>query len=120
MRGRWSAISLFYSLARKEERGNDMCILESERLRLRPPRPSDIHSMTVWLSDYDVARMTSRAPHPYGESDAEAFVAEGEPHRLRERCGAGRSTGSPRWPGTLVAALACLVGDAGLSGSDGR
>ena len=36
-----------------------MCILESERLILRPPRPSDIHSMTVWLSDYDVARMTS-------------------------------------------------------------
>jgi ribosomal-protein-alanine N-acetyltransferase len=52
-----------------------MCILESERLILRPPRPSDIHSMTVWLSDYDVAKMTSRVPHPYGEDDAEAFIA---------------------------------------------
>ena len=35
-----------------------MCTLESERLILRPPRPTDIQSMTVWLSDYDVARMT--------------------------------------------------------------
>lgn len=67
-----------------------MCILESERLRLRPPRPSDIHSMTAWLSDYDVARMTSRVPHPYGESDAEDFIAMGEPNRfVIERKGDG-------------------------------
>src|SRR4051812_17528676 len=59
-----------------------MCILESERLILRPPRVSDIQSITAWLGDYDVARMTSRAPHPYGEEDAEAFVASGEPHRF--------------------------------------
>src|SRR3954469_5232812 len=59
-----------------------MCILESERLILRPPLPSDIQSITVWLGDYDVARMTSRAPHPYDEEDAEAFVAAGEPHRF--------------------------------------
>ena len=52
-----------------------MCILESERLILRPPRPTDIQSMTVWLSDFDVARMTSRVPHPYSEGDAEAFLA---------------------------------------------
>ena len=59
-----------------------MCVLESERLILRPPRPSDIQSMAVWLGDYDVARMTARVPHPYGESDAEAFVAAGAPHRF--------------------------------------
>jgi len=59
-----------------------MCILESERLILRPPRPSDIQSITAWLGEYDVARMTSRAPHPYGEEDAEGFVASGEPHRF--------------------------------------
>jgi [ribosomal protein S5]-alanine N-acetyltransferase len=52
-----------------------MCFLESERLILRPPRPSDIAAMTVWLGDYDVAKNTSRVPHPYGEDDAEAFVA---------------------------------------------
>jgi len=59
-----------------------MCILQSDRLILRPPRPCDIHSMTVWLSDYDVARMTSRVPHPYNEGDAEAFVASAEKHRF--------------------------------------
>jgi len=59
-----------------------MCVLESERLILRPPRPCDIQSMTVWLSDYDVARMTSRVPHPYHEGDAEAFVAAGTSNRF--------------------------------------
>lgn len=38
--------------------------------------------MTVWLGDYDVARMTARVPHPYGEQDAEAFIAAGAPHRF--------------------------------------
>ena len=59
-----------------------MVTLESERLILRPPRPSDITAMTVWLSDYDVSKMTSRVPYPYGESDAEAFVAAGQKHRF--------------------------------------
>ena len=46
--------------------------------------------MTAWLSDYDVARMTSRVPHPYGESDAEAFIAAGEANRfVIERKGDG-------------------------------
>jgi RimJ/RimL family protein N-acetyltransferase len=52
-----------------------MFILESERLILRPPRPSDVPAMAVWLGDYDVAKNTSRVPHPYGEADAEAFLA---------------------------------------------
>jgi [ribosomal protein S5]-alanine N-acetyltransferase len=59
-----------------------MCILESERLILRPPRPSDIQNMTVWLSDFDVARMTSRVPHPYSEGDAEDFLALNVAHRF--------------------------------------
>ena len=52
-----------------------MCILESDRLILRPPRPADIPAITVWLGDYDVAKMTSRPPHPYSEADAEDFIA---------------------------------------------
>ncbi|MBV9549211.1 MAG: GNAT family N-acetyltransferase [Alphaproteobacteria bacterium] len=52
-----------------------MCILESKRLILRPPRPTDIEAMAVWLSDYDVARMMARIPHPYGEEHAEEFLA---------------------------------------------
>jgi RimJ/RimL family protein N-acetyltransferase len=59
-----------------------MCILESERLILRPPRPADISAMAVWLGDYDVAKMTSRVSHPYGEADAEAFVVAGIKHRF--------------------------------------
>ncbi|HET7086824.1 MAG TPA: GNAT family N-acetyltransferase [Rhizomicrobium sp.] len=59
-----------------------MCILESDRLILRPPRPADIQSMTVWLGDYDVARMTARVPHPYNEGDAEAFLALAAEHRF--------------------------------------
>lgn len=59
-----------------------MCILESERLILRPPRPTDIQSLTVWLGDFEVARMTSRIPHPYGEGDAEAFLATAAEHRF--------------------------------------
>jgi len=38
--------------------------------------------MTVWLSDFDVARMTSRVPHPYGEGDAETFLALADEHRF--------------------------------------
>jgi 8-oxo-dGTP diphosphatase len=59
-----------------------MCTLETERLILRPPRPGDIQAMTVWLGDFDVARMTSRVPHPYSEGDAEAFIADGAAHRF--------------------------------------
>lgn len=53
-----------------------MCILQSQRLILRPPRPTDIQSMTTWLNDYDVAKMTARVPYPYSEDDAEAFLAQ--------------------------------------------
>jgi len=52
-----------------------MCILESERLILRPHRPTDMEAMAVWLGDFDVARMLARIPHPYSEEDAEAFIA---------------------------------------------
>ncbi len=58
-----------------------MFILESERLILRPPRPSDIARMTVWLGDYNVSKNMSRVPHPYGEADAEAFVSGMGPRR---------------------------------------
>jgi 8-oxo-dGTP diphosphatase len=69
-----SAISFFYS-PRERNCGDAMCVLESERLILRPPRPSDIEAMAAWLSDHDVARMTARVPHPYSEEHAEEFLA---------------------------------------------
>jgi RimJ/RimL family protein N-acetyltransferase len=58
-----------------------MCTLESERLILRAPRPSDIAGIVVWLGDFNVARNMSRVPHPYHEEDAEMFVAGMGPHR---------------------------------------
>lgn len=58
-----------------------MCILESERLILRAPRPGDIAGMIVWLGDYSVSKNMSRVPHPYEEEDAENFVAGIGPRR---------------------------------------
>lgn len=58
-----------------------MCTLESKRLILRPPRPSDISGIVVWLGDFNVARNMSRVPHPYHEEDAEMFVAGMGPQR---------------------------------------
>ncbi len=59
-----------------------MSVLESERLILRPVRPADITAMAVWLGDYDVAKMLARVPYPYGEDDAENFVAAADPYRF--------------------------------------
>ncbi|HEY4274191.1 MAG TPA: GNAT family N-acetyltransferase [Rhizomicrobium sp.] len=53
-----------------------MTILESERLILRPPRPTDIQAMTVWLGDLSVSRNLAKVPYPYNEGDAEDFVAQ--------------------------------------------
>jgi RimJ/RimL family protein N-acetyltransferase len=52
-----------------------MTILESARLILRPPLAADVPAIAAWLGDYEVARNMSRVPHPYGEADAENFVA---------------------------------------------
>ena len=57
-----------------------MSILESERLILRPPRPTDIQAMTVWLGDFSVSRNLAKVPHPYSEDDAEAFVSRNARH----------------------------------------
>jgi len=62
-----------------------MCILETERLILRPPRPCDIASVVVWLGDFNVSRNLAKVPHPYDEEDAEAFIAgpmEGRHYRF--------------------------------------
>lgn len=46
----------------------------TERLRLRPVRPSDAALVELYASDARVARMTERIPHPYPPSLAESFV----------------------------------------------
>lgn len=59
-----------------------MCAIEfepaisTERLRLRKPRKSDATAIALFCNDIDVARMTSRIPHPYGLADAETYLAQ--------------------------------------------
>jgi RimJ/RimL family protein N-acetyltransferase len=50
-------------------------VISTERLRLRRPRKSDADAIARFCNDLDVARMTSRIPHPYGLADAEDYLA---------------------------------------------
>jgi RimJ/RimL family protein N-acetyltransferase len=49
--------------------------IETERLVLRAPEARDIETITALADDIDIARMTSRLPHPYHRADAERFIA---------------------------------------------
>lgn len=46
----------------------------TDRLRLRPLRPTDAALVELYASDIRVARMTERIPHPYPPGLAESFV----------------------------------------------
>jgi RimJ/RimL family protein N-acetyltransferase len=59
--------------------------IQTARLTLRPVRPADGAEMVPLLGDWDVARMTSRIPHPYTAEDFAAW---------RTIAIEGRSTGS--------------------------
>jgi len=50
------------------------CLLETERLLLRLPEAADISHFVPLLQDFEVAKNLSRAPHPYTEDDACAFI----------------------------------------------
>ena len=49
-------------------------VISTARLRLRAPKPEDAPRIADLANDPGVARMTTRMPHPYGLSDAEAFL----------------------------------------------
>jgi RimJ/RimL family protein N-acetyltransferase len=49
--------------------------IETARLVLRAPTASDAPRLAPLIDDFDIARMTTRIPHPYGLADAEAFLA---------------------------------------------
>ena len=57
--------------------------IATERLTLRPLRPSDAGPMTLYASDPRLARMTTSIPHPYPPGAAEAYIAA----RLEGRTG---------------------------------
>ena len=50
-------------------------ILETERLVLRSPTASDTSAIVAGMGEWEVARNLARVPHPYTQSDAEAFLA---------------------------------------------
>ena len=49
--------------------------IDTARLTLRPLRPSDAGPITLWCSQFRVASMLARVPHPYPPGAAEAFIA---------------------------------------------
>ncbi|WP_118132643.1 GNAT family N-acetyltransferase [Oceanicella sp. SM1341] len=50
-------------------------ILRTERMALRPVRPSDAGLLRLYAGDARLARMTTSIPHPYPPGAAEAFIA---------------------------------------------
>ncbi|MEJ0011075.1 MAG: GNAT family N-acetyltransferase [Bauldia sp.] len=49
--------------------------LVTARLTLRPLRDADLEAIVANCRDYDIAKMTTRIPHPYSEADGRAFLA---------------------------------------------
>lgn len=60
---------MFPDLAR-----DDVFRLETKRLWLRWPRVADASAIERYSSRWEVARMTSRIPHPYPRGEAERFI----------------------------------------------
>lgn len=56
--------------------------LLSARLKLRLLEPADAPRLVEVLNDWEVVRLTSNIPHPYGPADAEGFIAAQERRRL--------------------------------------
>jgi len=56
-------------------------IIETERLRLRAPRPGDAERITEFIGDWDVAKMLARVPYPYALEDAHTWL-NAQPARL--------------------------------------
>jgi RimJ/RimL family protein N-acetyltransferase len=50
-------------------------VLSTKRLILRAPRESDIPALVQLADNLHVAQMLARMPHPYGETEARAFIA---------------------------------------------
>lgn len=49
-------------------------VLTTARLRLRPVAPRDAPALAALIGDFAVSRWLARVPHPYGLSDARAFL----------------------------------------------
>ena len=49
-------------------------VLETARLKLRAPAREHVRRIATFAGDIDVARMTSRMPHPYSCAEANAWL----------------------------------------------
>lgn len=52
----------------------DIPVLETARLRLRPPRESDVPQIVPLAGDREIAVHTLTMPHPYSEQDARDWI----------------------------------------------
>ena len=50
--------------------------IDTERLMLRLPEMADAENISRYCGEFDVARMTSRIPHPYPVLAAELWVLQ--------------------------------------------
>jgi len=50
-------------------------VLSTERLVLRPPTEADAPALAMLADNRKVAEMLARMPNPYGETEAQAFIA---------------------------------------------
>ena len=55
--------------------------LETEHLVLRPYRPEDAEAVQRYVGLWEIARMTSRVPHPYPEGAAAEWIASHQGQR---------------------------------------
>jgi ribosomal-protein-alanine N-acetyltransferase len=60
-------------------------ILKTERLILRPFRQDDAGPVRELASNWNVARMLARVPHPYSVEDAESWIASQRQTKLEGR-----------------------------------
>jgi RimJ/RimL family protein N-acetyltransferase len=59
------------------------CILETERLLLRPPERRDVAAIASLIGDFEVSKNLSTVPHPYADADALAWVSALDDRRAR-------------------------------------
>ncbi len=59
-------------------------IIETRRLTLRAPQTDDASRIAALCGDFAIAKMTTRMPWPYSQSDADGFVARCQVQDRRE------------------------------------
>lgn len=90
-----------------ESLGIDCPILVTERLVLRPPHVDDIPELAQLANNRRVAEMLARMPHPYGETEARAFLS-----MTQQKRSAGCTYA------LTLAESGAFIGCAGLNGTD--